>query len=1207
MDEAIRWLHVSDLHVGCSGEALWEQVQRDFLRSLKEEVRTLGGLDLVLVTGDLANRGTAAEYEQVDRFLERVVAAAGDPAAVLAVPGNHDVQRPATAKDARLYDWLRYYREPTQRALRDHLWKNHDRTLVAPLFADYEPWWRAWSARVSPAVEVHHSDAMPGDFSATLRKGAFTLGIIGLNSAFAHFSGADHRKSIQLEREQLHAALPDDPSDKLGFFDRCDRALLLMHHPIDWLHPAAVDDLNDGIFRSGRFTSLLHGHMHELESASWGPTRRRLRDRLQAPSLFGVEHYADAARESRLHGYVIGEVRKDGRLRIRPWEGQKGRDGAWRFVPDSRLDDADEEGWVVMRDGDPEAPPPVHEAPLAVADAESLSEYLSWARARHARISMIGVGADQLHFHLDDVYVALRAQRTVPLLDGKRGARGRRKGDDLHDMGARAVPFEDVFREADVGQGVVVLGQAGGGKTTALRKMAHEVLEGRAADLGLVRGTLPILVRARTIAAHLGATLETVIQAELDEQTGGELSGVGAALASRRGVLLLVDGLDEVATAKLRARVCRWVEKRLPVLHARGGRCAVSSRYDGYDGEARLSGAFSRFDLQPLDRAGIVDLVNRWFQAACQKDLGPDRSQTAEQRAVALARKITDRVDLLDLRLAAMVSTPLLLTLLCLVVLSGFDIPDKRVEFFRRCLDILLKQWPKCRGGERDEQLEPPPLDVPGAQLLLRTAAWELQRRGRKDDLTLAELSAFWREPLDRLRRGNRTTADAARLLDWLTRDAAVLAEYGEDRYGFSHLQLQEFLVAQHLTQAGGELLGELAGRFDDPKWEETILLAVGLPEAGAFVPLMRRVLATGALLTRRELIGQCIAETDDPDPLPFVERLSDPSETADRRDAIVTLLGARGGEAVAEIARTWLEQGDPTLRATARRVLGLRSEDSRGTERAAIEPAAATAPALVARGGGRLEPGKPHVCDVSGIRYLWVPRGVFWMGARDISNVEKPHHRVRVSPFWLAETPVTNAQYERFLRASPTARKPEFWGDRRFSQSDQPVVGVSWHDLRSYCAWLAETSSLPAILPSEAQWEWAARGDEVRRYPWGNDPKPNVRLACFGNLGAEPKRVGQYPKGAGPFGHLDLAGNVWEWCLDVWDDKAYESEAHRNGPLDPIVVKGDVGRRALRGGSFWDDAGSLRSSFRHRELAGSRASHIGFRVALSPASRWPS
>jgi formylglycine-generating enzyme required for sulfatase activity len=212
-------------------------------------------------------------------------------------------------------------------------------------------------------------------------------------------------------------------------------------------------------------------------------------------------------------------------------------------------------------------------------------------------------------------------------------------------------------------------------------------------------------------------------------------------------------------------------------------------------------------------------------------------------------------------------------------------------------------------------------------------------------------------------------------------------------------------------------------------------------------------------------------------------------------------------------------------------------------------------------------------------------------------SDVVNPPHVVSLSPFGIGAYPVTNAEYNEYVRARGVAA-PTSWQDSRFSGPRQPVVNVSWDDALGFCAWAGGT------LPSEAQWELAARGEDGRTYPWG-DEEPDEERAHFAqdwNSGGTCD-VGAHPAGAGPFGCHDLAGNVWEWCLD-----GFLPDAHllRVGRLDPVAAhEGNV--RPLRGGCWRSIVPKLQSGYRNWAHRVVRHITIGFRLCVhSPSSGAP-
>lgn len=238
-----------------------------------------------------------------------------------------------------------------------------------------------------------------------------------------------------------------------------------------------------------------------------------------------------------------------------------------------------------------------------------------------------------------------------------------------------------------------------------------------------------------------------------------------------------------------------------------------------------------------------------------------------------------------------------------------------------------------------------------------------------------------------------------------------------------------------------------------------------------------------------------------------------------------------------------------------------------------------------------------------TGIRMLWVPGGRFQIGhgrKRDVAPW------VNLTPFWIGATSVTNRQYAKFVESQKYEPTPKAWRTGRFGDSEQPVVDVSWEDAQSFCQWLSQLTGLNWSLCSEAQWEYTARGTDGRMYPWGNQ-EPTPELACFGRdlSTGNPMPVGSYRNGRGPFGTFDHAGNVWEWCLDVWSEDAYNHWLTQE-PVNPITkstTKRDSNMRVLRGGCWMDAANLLLSNIRYQRDLSYRAVRVGFRVVVNPPS----
>jgi sulfatase modifying factor 1 len=218
------------------------------------------------------------------------------------------------------------------------------------------------------------------------------------------------------------------------------------------------------------------------------------------------------------------------------------------------------------------------------------------------------------------------------------------------------------------------------------------------------------------------------------------------------------------------------------------------------------------------------------------------------------------------------------------------------------------------------------------------------------------------------------------------------------------------------------------------------------------------------------------------------------------------------------------------------------------------------------------------------------IPAGWFFMGCDTGQDNEKPVHRVWVDEFQLAACQVANAEYARFLRDTGSL-PPPFWNDPNFNYPEQPVVGVSWHEAVRYCEWLSKRSGQQFRLPTEAEWERAARGGrEGGLFPWGNEPPeslPGYRDRW--KNGPEPVGRGE-PNG---FGLYNMCDNVHEWCSD-WYAPDYYAVSPERSPRGPESGK----RRASRGGSWRHHIKMSRCAARSSIPPEFQYADYGFRVA---------
>jgi formylglycine-generating enzyme required for sulfatase activity/energy-coupling factor transporter ATP-binding protein EcfA2 len=787
---------------------------------------------------------------------------------------------------------------------------------------------------------------------------------------------------------------------------------------------------------------------------------------------------------------------------------------------------------------------------------------------------------------LEEVYVPLVARPELPKGETwERRLAGRKMSEEMveaefisaHSAQAAPVRVEEALRDQTR---IVIIGDPGSGKSTLLK---HLVLRLAAED----NAPLPILVPLNAYADVLLKS-EVNLQQYLPAYFAGIAKGMDnlgplfdEAIRQGRAVILL-DGLDEVQ--RDRANLVQKVEAFAHEAIGQGNKIVVTSRVVGYRESPLNPKDWTLYTLLDFDRAAIEDFARKWC-TAFEKSTKGDTSE-------ALADAEKERVSLIEALdanpgVANLASNPLLLTILALIKRQGVSLPNHRVELYELYLKTLISAWSKARA--LDKKPVGPPLDYLETVSVLGPLALSLREENPTYGLISEERLIDWLTHHFMgedwgLRRGEARTR-AREFLDSVHKYSNLLLERGQGRYGFIHLTFEEALAARGLVQRSQlkleDSLAVIRGYIADAAWRETILLAVGVwglvreepRKAGEVVRAILKMDCAGDdACTNILLAGNCLEDVG--------EMGLSRAVAHEVKDALLAACHNR------------------SLLPTVQRDAGF----------------------ILGRVGWI-----PDDLDA----FITIPAGPFIYQDRQKVKIDKPYQ--------IGKYPVTNLQYRRFVDAEGYAKReywsddgwawrtgtydskatedyeknwlaerpkekrgePYFWHDLKWNNPLAPVVGVSWFEAEAYCNWLAQELGKPTRLPTEEEWERAARHTDGREYPWGekfdrdrlncaefwggkNDLDWNQWFDSKGYEVASTTMVGQFEAGNSMAGASDMSGNVWEWTNSWYD------EEHT--------------RRSVRGGSWFNNRNDVRCAYRVGFIPNYFDDFVGFRV-FSPGS----
>jgi len=855
-------------------------------------------------------------------------------------------------------------------------------------------------------------------------------------------------------------------------------------------------------------------------------------------------------------------------------------------------------------------------------------QYRDALRKELGSLRMVGPEFESQSVTLEETFVSLRLSQTrrceerFENLDREMPLPASHRGEEGH-----LSPGQVMAHAFPQFQLLLLVGDPGSGKTTLLKFYAMTCLDNQQQNLGFAReNILPLYFPLRELKFSNESPLP--LQDNLEAWAKKRYLDIPAQeflnWLKNSKTLVLLDGLDEISNLQKRQQVCQWIENALVGLKKA---CVVlTTRPTGYrkiDG-LELECDHLRADILDFSPQQQERFLFKWFRAVFLNELPANTLRKEKDRKEKEARDRAQAIiDFLNREenksVRELARVPMLLQIMAFIWKDRDYLPGSRAALYDISLNYLLEYRDQRRNLK-------PVLPAEKARIVLSRLALWMQEKLRSDNAAKTGIHEFIRPILKTMEK----PPEAGDFCQSLRDRAGLVADYGRDRYIFRHKSFMEFLAALQLLiecREDQERINIFVDSFNDDWWEEPLRFFISKSDDSIFDRFMHRLFQSEISrqldANKQTLLQHLVREAPQKKINALVDSLNSGTLNDNQRRYVMDCLKTIGTEDAVKAIETFIEKS---------------SEDEANLEHARDIVAELTVPeaVIVEEAAGKdiltTMPGTFRNPFEDNVEYIKIPGGTF-----KFSVTRKME---TIPDLYFCKYPVTNKRYRRFisfltgkeselLQELPLelygekllkyaesikeykeylGKNPEEWhdkllseydDDKRFKGDDQPVVGVSWYAARAYCFWLscletvinrgrkiADVKQVAGIyrLPTEKEWEWAAGGEpdgSIRQYPWPKDKgEPNSNLANYElNVGATTP-VGRYPEGATPQGLMDMAGNVWEWMENLYEEES--------------------GWRALRGGSWSDCQRDLRCSARISDLPSGGDSYVGFRVVRS-------